>query len=93
MRLQVCRVEKRYSVFRLKPRTPHAANSIHVVMQGSGRSRTGDQTFEWSYGDTIAVPGWCRVEHEAKEETVMFGMSDEALMRCQVLRNRLTVTA
>jgi gentisate 1,2-dioxygenase len=57
------------------------ANTIYVVMQGSGRSRIGESTFQWGFGDTIAAPMWNRIEHEAAEETIMFAMSDEALMK------------
>lgn len=59
----------------------HSVNTVHVVMQGSGRSRIGDRSFEWRFGDTLAVPAWQRIEHEASEDTVMFSMSDEQLMR------------
>lgn len=59
----------------------HAANMIYVVMQGEGRSKIGDQNFEWKFGDTIAAPAWNRIEHHASADTVMFEMSDEALMR------------
>lgn len=59
----------------------HTANTIYVVMRGAGRSRIGDARFEWTFGDTIAAPLWQRIEHEASEDTVMFAMTDEALMR------------
>jgi len=59
----------------------HLANTIFVVMKGAGRSRIGDSTFEWGFGDTIAAPLWNRIEHEATEDTILFAMSDEALMQ------------
>jgi len=59
----------------------HAANSIFVVMQGSGRSQVDGRTFEWSFGDTFAAPAWTRIEHRAAEDSVLFCMSDENLMR------------
>jgi gentisate 1,2-dioxygenase len=59
----------------------HAANTACVVMQGSGSSTIGDKTFEWSFGDTLAAPAWSRIEHRCAEETVMFTMSDESLLR------------
>lgn len=59
----------------------HAANTVYVVMQGSGRSILGDKTFDWEFGDTIAAPAWSRIEHHAGSDTVMFSMSDENLMR------------
>lgn len=58
-----------------------AANTIHVVMRGHGRSVIGDQSFDWEFGDTLAVPAWCRIEHQAAADSVIFSMSDEELMR------------
>jgi gentisate 1,2-dioxygenase len=59
----------------------HSANTVYVVMQGEGESRIGGKSFDWSFGDTIAAPAWNRVEHFARNETVMFSMSDDQLMR------------
>lgn len=59
----------------------HAANVIHVVMKGEGSSTINGQRFDWSFGDTLAIPAWSRIEHHAAADTVMFNMSDEALMR------------
>lgn len=66
--------------FRTRP-FRHTANVVYVVMQGEGRSRIGDASFEWTFGDTIAAPMWSRIEHAASADTVMFAMSDEQLMR------------
>jgi len=59
----------------------HAANTVYVVMQGSGSSTIGEHRFDWTFGDAIAAPAWSRIEHRAGEEAVMFSMSDENLMR------------
>jgi len=59
----------------------HAVNTVHVVMQGSGRSVIGGQSFDWEFGDTLAMPAWCRVEHQASTDSILFAMSDEHLMR------------
>jgi gentisate 1,2-dioxygenase len=59
----------------------HSVNTVYVVMQGEGRSAMGDQTFGWSFGDTLALPAWTRVEHRATSDAVLFSMSDEQLMR------------
>jgi len=56
-------------------------NTVYVVMRGSGRSVIGDSAFEWQFGDTIAAPAWSRIEHHASEDSIVFSMSDEALMR------------
>jgi gentisate 1,2-dioxygenase len=57
------------------------ANRIFVVVEGEGESRVGDQQFTWARGDTIAVPCWTWFEHRADADAVLFGMSDEPLMR------------
>jgi gentisate 1,2-dioxygenase len=59
----------------------HSANTIHVVMKGRGRSMIEGRSFEWSFGDTLAIPAWTRIEHEALTDSVVFSMSDERLMR------------
>jgi gentisate 1,2-dioxygenase len=58
-----------------------AANTVYLVMQGSGTSRIGEATFAWGFGDAIAAPAWSRIAHKADADTVMFAMSDENLMR------------
>ena len=59
----------------------HAANTVYVVMKGEGSSTIAGKRFDWSFGDTLAVPAWSRIEHHASADTVMFDMSDENLMR------------
>ena len=59
----------------------HTANTVYVVMQGEGRSHIGDAVFDWSFGDTMAAPAWNRIEHDARADSVVCGISDEALMR------------
>ena len=58
-----------------------AANTIYVVMRGRGTSVVGEKTFQWEFGDTIAAPAWSRIEHHAAEDSILFSMSDEALMQ------------
>lgn len=57
------------------------ANSVFVVMQGSGTSEIDGRTIQWSYGDTFVSPIWKAVRHSAEEDAVLFQMSDEPLMR------------
>ena len=59
----------------------HSANTIYVVMQGEGSSIIAGRRFAWRFGDTLAVPAWSRIEHQASADSVLFAMSDEALMR------------
>jgi gentisate 1,2-dioxygenase len=58
-----------------------SASSIYVVMQGKGKSIIDGETFNWEFGDTISVPTWKTQEHQATEDTVLFQMSDEFLMK------------
>lgn len=57
------------------------ANSIYVVMQGSGTSTVDGTDIAWSFGDTFVSPSWKWVSHRASDDAVLFQMTDEPLMR------------
>lgn len=57
------------------------ANSVFVVMEGSGTSRIDGKEIEWSFGDTFVAPCWTAIEHEASEDAMVFSMSDRPLMQ------------
>jgi gentisate 1,2-dioxygenase len=57
------------------------ANRIFVVMEGTGQTVVGATTFKWSRGDTIVVPTWQNYSHQADNDSILFGLSDEPLMR------------
>lgn len=59
----------------------HAANVVYSPMAGSGVSRIGDRTVAWSRGDAFVAPIWNRIEHRAEEDSALFSMTDEFLMR------------
>ena len=50
--------------------------TIYVVVEGQGRTRVGDQTFEWRPRDIFVTPSWAPVAHEAEKESVLFSLSD-----------------
>lgn len=50
--------------------------TVYSIVEGKGRSRVGDQVFDWGPKDTFVVPSWCRVAHEADEQAVLFSFSD-----------------
>jgi gentisate 1,2-dioxygenase len=50
--------------------------TVFVAMEGSGRSRIGDQEFAWGPKDIFVVPSWKPVTHEADAESVLFSFSD-----------------
>ena len=59
----------------------HTANFVYSPMSGRGTSRIGDTTISWGRGDTFCAPTWNWIEHEAEEDTILFSMTDEFLMR------------
>lgn len=63
------------------PKQRSTANRIFVVMEGTGQSNVGQQTFAWKRGDTFAVPTWINFDHHASSDALLFCLSDEPLMR------------
>jgi gentisate 1,2-dioxygenase len=56
-------------------------STIHVVLQGSGRSRIGGEIFEWRFGDVFVAPLWTPQEHSAQDDAVVVALSDTGLMK------------
>jgi gentisate 1,2-dioxygenase len=50
--------------------------TVFVGVEGSGRTRVGEQVFDWGPRDVFVVPSWHEVVHEAGEEAVLFSYSD-----------------
>jgi gentisate 1,2-dioxygenase len=50
--------------------------TVFVPIEGRGRTRVGDQVFEWGPRDIFVVPSWRHVSHEADDEAVLFSYSD-----------------
>jgi gentisate 1,2-dioxygenase len=59
----------------------HSANVVYSPMMGSGVSTIGGTEIQWGRGDTFVAPTWNWIEHRAEEDTIMFSMTDEFLMR------------
>ena len=55
--------------------------TVFVPIEGTGRSRIGDQGFEWGPRDVFVVPSWKWVSHEADDETVLFSYSDRPIQQ------------
>ena len=53
--------------------------TIFSVVEGSGTSVVGDQTFEWQEKDIFVVPSWIDVQHFPRTESVLFSYSDRAI--------------
>jgi gentisate 1,2-dioxygenase len=59
----------------------HTANTLHVVLQGHGQTQVGEHSFAWEFGDTIAMPAWQRIAHQASADAVVVSLSDANLQR------------
>ena len=59
----------------------HTISTVYHVVEGCGSSLIDGERFEWSPGDTFAVPTWCWHEHTAEDEAVLFSINDEPILR------------
>lgn len=55
--------------------------TVYSVVEGRGRTRIGEQRFDWGPKDVFVVPSWWPVEHEADEDAVLFSFSDRPAQR------------
>ena len=55
--------------------------TVFAAIEGKGRSRIGEQTFEWGPRDLFVVPSWRWVTHEADEDSVLFSFSDRPVQQ------------
>lgn len=55
--------------------------TVFAAIEGSGRTRVGDQTFEWGPRDLFVVPSWRWVTHEADADSVLFSFSDRPVQQ------------
>jgi gentisate 1,2-dioxygenase len=80
------------------PTTRTVGSAIIVVFSGRGRTVVDGMTFRWGPGDTLVVPSWCAVDHEAAETAQLFVLTDapviEALRldRSEVLDDHQPIT-
>jgi gentisate 1,2-dioxygenase len=69
----------------------HTASVVYHVVRGSGSSTIAGQRFDWTQGDTFAVPTWAEHEHAnpGGGDALLFSFSDRpALERLGLLRER-----
>ena len=50
--------------------------AVFSVVEGKGRTRIGDQTFEWGPRDIFVAPSWLPISIQADQEAVIFSFSD-----------------
>lgn len=59
----------------------HAANTLLVVLAGSGRSEIGGRRFEWARGDVLALPLGASIRHLAHDDATVVSLCDDPVMR------------
>jgi gentisate 1,2-dioxygenase len=52
--------------------------TVFVVVEGHGRSKIGDASFQWAENDIFVAPSWASQQHRAESEAVLFSFSDRA---------------
>ena len=50
--------------------------TIFVVVEGQGRTRIGDQVYDWRPRDIFVAPSWAPIAHEAQDDAIVFSLSD-----------------
>jgi gentisate 1,2-dioxygenase len=55
--------------------------TVFAAIEGKGRTKIGEQTFEWGPRDLFVVPSWHWVTHEADDDAVLFSFSDRAVQQ------------
>lgn len=55
--------------------------TVFSPVEGTGRARVGDQTFEWSPRDVFVIPSWASYTLEADEDAVIFSYSDRPVQQ------------
>jgi gentisate 1,2-dioxygenase len=53
--------------------------TVFSVVEGRGRTRINDQTFEWGPKDVFVAPSWQWISHETDEDAVLFSFSDRPI--------------
>jgi gentisate 1,2-dioxygenase len=56
-------------------------SSVYVVVEGSGQTQVGDQTFQWGPKDIFVVPSWYPHHHSVSGDAVLFSVSDRGVQQ------------
>jgi gentisate 1,2-dioxygenase len=58
----------------------HTSSAVYYVIAGQGSTTMGDQRFDWSEGDVLALPPWTWHAHTNRSTTepaILFSLSDQ----------------
>jgi gentisate 1,2-dioxygenase len=67
---------RRLAAGRRTATTRTVGSCIILVFSGHGQTVIDGLSYGWGPGDTLAVPSWCAVDHEAAETAQLFVLSD-----------------
>ena len=54
-------------------------SAVFTVVEGTGSSKIGDETFDWGPHDIFVAPSWVAHEHSASNDAVVFIYSDRVV--------------
>jgi gentisate 1,2-dioxygenase len=57
------------------------ANTVFVVVEGSGKTEIAGETFDWQPRDIFVVPSWLTCVHSATDQAVLFSFSDQGVQQ------------
>jgi gentisate 1,2-dioxygenase len=60
---------------------PEATSELYYVLRGSGFSVVNGEVITWSSGDFVTLPAGSRSTHHALEDTALYWVTDEPLLR------------
>jgi gentisate 1,2-dioxygenase len=55
--------------------------TVFCAVEGRGRTRIGEQTFDWGPRDIFVAPSWVPVSHQASDDAVLFSFSDRPVQK------------
>jgi gentisate 1,2-dioxygenase len=65
--------------------------TVFSVVEGKGRAKIGDQSFDFMPRDHFVAPSWHRCALTAEEETVLFSFSDRPVQEALDIWREATV--
>jgi gentisate 1,2-dioxygenase len=62
---------------------PHRSTdgTIYCAVEGRGRSKVGNESFDWGPRDVFVAPSWLPISHQTHEDSVLFSFSDRAAQK------------
>lgn len=60
---------------------PNASSQLFHVMRGRGTAELGDRSMAWEQGDFLTLPAGSPARHRAAEDSVLYWVHDEPLLR------------